>query len=145
MNRRIDCDYRERTHQKIAEHTNKVREIGEQIRRICNMTPEQCEIEVKYSPFEPSFKAIVLNSTVAFFSVYSIEEVPQTFAGQTRPNLDHEARGMVLEELARDSAIFGAVEAWFEKVWNTFAVPTQPAWQDPNRSTSVFRQTVTRA
>jgi hypothetical protein len=69
MNRRIECDYRERTHQKIAEHTNKVREIGEQIRRNCNMTAEQCNIEVRYSLFEPSFKAIVLNSTVVFLSI----------------------------------------------------------------------------
>jgi hypothetical protein len=117
-----DLYYRWRTCEKITSHVNKAKEVVEQIGVKCGISAEDCACEVKYSPFEPSFKVAIINNAVAYFTIYDIKPLPRAFARQTRMNWDHEGRDLLLQKIGTDSALFLSLRKWFDAVWGHFAL-----------------------
>ena len=83
----------------------------------------EIEFTVKMSPFEPSFKAIIINRSRAFWTLYRIGRVTDIFKGQEHANWDYRGHGLTFVEVDETYDLFEAISGWFETIWDNFAFP----------------------
>ena len=116
-----DEEYRSVARNKTGQHITRARAAIRTICRECKIGDPEQSFQVRYSPFEPSFKAAVINQERVLFTLYKIEEVPDAYPEQKRTSWDHEGRFLTLQELPKDGPLAVSVQDWFHKVWETFS------------------------